>query len=296
MGVALALLGMVSFATNIILTRYATKGMPLESGFFVVLGTNIVFPAALFAVELASGVGSHAWSWKGAGLFALGGVIGTFLGRRALFDTVTLLGPSRASVFHSSSPAFALLGAWLFAGEGLGWYEIALVAVVWSGLWLAQPPTGNLPGHIPPEVLRKGIIAGFLATAGFAFGNVLRGIAMRGWNEAVLGSAVSSCSAILLQAAVTRDWGKVMGQFRAAPRNAILLYVACGLATSFGSIFVALAMTKLEIGLTVLVVHTTPLFVFPVSVLLLKHRESITGRTLAGAGLVLVGVGALAMR
>jgi hypothetical protein len=32
-----------------------------------------------------------------------------------------------------------------------------------------------------------------------------------------------------------------------------------------------------------------------VSVLILKHRETITGRTVAGAGLVLAGVGALAM-
>ncbi|MGE5641300.1 MAG: DMT family transporter [Clostridia bacterium] len=296
MGVALAVAAMLCFSTNMIVTRYAVKGMPLESGFLVVLATNVLFPVALFAGELGLRTQPYAWSWKGAGLFAIGGVIGTFLGRKALFDTVTLLGPSRASIFHSSSPAFALVGAWLLAGEGLGWYELALVAVVWLGLWIANPPGGSTPEHLAPEVLRKGIVAGVLATAGFALGNVIRGIAMRGWNEAVLGSALSSVSAFLLQLAVTRDWPAIRRQLATAGPRALALYVACGVATSIGSILVSIAMTKLEIGLTVLVVHTTPLIVFPVSVLLLKHREAITGRTLAGTALVLAGVGALALR
>ena len=48
-----------------------------------------------------------------------------------------------ASVFHSTAPAFALIGAWLLAGELLGPYEIALMAVVWVGLWLTQPRAGS---------------------------------------------------------------------------------------------------------------------------------------------------------
>src|SRR3954469_24636841 len=125
MGVLLALLGMCSFAANILITRFAVARMPLEAGFLVVLVTNMLFPAALFAGELAlRSPEAFTWSWKGFGLFALSGVIGTFLGRGALFDAVSLLGPSRGSVFHSSAPAFAFFGAWLLAGEGLGVYEL----------------------------------------------------------------------------------------------------------------------------------------------------------------------------
>jgi drug/metabolite transporter (DMT)-like permease len=46
----------------------------------------------------------------------------------------------------------------------------------------------------------------------------------------------------------------------------------------------------------VLVVHTTPLVIFPVSVFLLKNREELTARTLSGAALVLLGIGLLAAR
>jgi drug/metabolite transporter (DMT)-like permease len=296
MGVALALLAMFGFAANILITRYAVARMPVEAGFFVVLATNIVFPGTLFAVETAVRSAPFAWEWKGVGLFAIGGVVGTFLGRRLLFETVKLLGPSRASVFHSSAPAFALLGAWLLADERLGAYELALVAVVWIGLWFTQPRAGAASPALSREVLRRGMIAGVLTVAGFGFGNVLRGLAMREWSEALLGTVVSTVAAVACQVAVTRDWARIAAQFRAADRRAIALYVGCGVATSLGSIFVTLAMVHMEIALAVLIVHTTPLVIFPFSVFVLGSREELVPRTIFGAALVLAGIALLAIR
>jgi drug/metabolite transporter (DMT)-like permease len=286
---------MMCFATNIVITRFAVARLPVEAGFFVVLATNVLFPAALFAAELGAREAPYAWHWKGAGLFAIGGVIGTFLGRRFLFDTVKLLGPSRASVFHSTAPAFALIGAWLLAGEILGAYEIALMLVVWAGLWLTQPRAGSLQA-LAPELLRKGFAAGLVTVAGFGFGNVLRGLAMRVWEEAALGTVIASMAALACQFAVTRNWEKIGAQLRGAERNAIWLYIGCGVFTSLGSIFISLAMTRIEIALAVLVVHTTPLVIFPVSVFLLKNREELTPRTVVGALVVLAGIAFLALR
>jgi drug/metabolite transporter (DMT)-like permease len=286
---------MLCFATNIVITRYAVARLPVEAGFFVVLATNVLFPAALFAAELGVRAAPYTWNWKGAGLFAIGGVIGTFLGRRFLFDTVKLLGPSRASVFHSTAPAFALIAAWLLAGEILGPYEIALMAVVWVGLWFTQPRAGSAHA-IAPHLLRKGFAAGLLTVAGFGFGNVLRGIAMRNWEEAALGTVIASVAALACQFVVTRHWKRIGAQLRGAERKAIWLYVGCGVFTSLGSIFISLAMTRIEIALAVLVVHTTPLVIFPVSVFLLKNREELTPRTVVGALVVLAGIAFLALR
>jgi len=95
---------------------------------------------------------------------------------------------------------------------------------------------------------------------------------------------------------VTRNWPRIGAQLRAADRKAVLLYVGCGVFTSLGSIFISLAMTKIEIALAVLVVHTTPLVIFPVSVWLLKNREELTPRTVAGALIVLAGIALLLLR
>ena len=295
MGITYALLAMLCFATNIMITRYAVARLPVEAGFFIVLATNVLFPAALFAAELAVRAAPYAWNWKGAGLFAIGGVIGTFLGRRFLFDAVRILGPSRASVFHSTAPAFALVAAWLLADEVLGAYEIALMALVWFGLWLTQPRAGSVQA-LSPEMLRKGMLVGLLTVAGFGFGNVLSGLAMRVWDKAALGTVVASLAALACQFVVTRDWAGIAAQLRAADRKAVLLYTGCGVFTSLGSIFISLAMTRLEIALAVLVVHTTPVVIFPVSVWLLKNREALNARTVLGAALVLAGIAFLAWR
>jgi len=297
MGTAFALLAMTCFASNILLTRYAVARLPVEAGFFIVLATNILFPALLFPAELAARAAPLSWSWKGAAVFALGGVIGTFLGRRFLFDTVRILGPARASVFHSTAPAFALLGAWLLAGERLGAYEIALMAVVWVGLWFTQPRAGSAGASaLTSAAVRRGLLAGLLTVAGFGFGNVLRGLAMRGWQEAVLGTVISSLAALACQLVATRDWIRIGMQLRGASRSAVVLYTGCGVTTSLGSIFVALAMNHMEIALAVLIVHTTPLVIFPVSVFVLKNREELNPRTLFGAGLVLSGIALLTLR
>jgi drug/metabolite transporter (DMT)-like permease len=192
-----------------------------------------------------------------------------------LFDTVRILGAARASVFHPSAPAFAFLAAWLLAGEVLALSDVALVAVVWFGLWLTHPPVGSQTGdaQLTPQLRRRGIFVGIATVAGFGFGNVLRGLAVRSWDEVFFGTALSTVAAILLQIAVTRDWPKILGQFRAATPAAIALYAACGIATSLGSIFVTLAMKNIQIGL-----------------------EELSVRTLVGTVLVLSGIAVLLMR
>src|SRR6185295_4534067 len=195
-----------------------------------------------------------------------------------------------------------LVGAWLLAGERLGLYEIGLMALVWLGLWFTQPRAGSMRGsaagggRLMPANLRKGMLVGVLTVAGFGFGSVLRGLAMRGWDEAILGTLLASSAALACQIVVTRNWGKISAQLRGADRVALWLYVGCGVTTSLGAIFMSLAMKQMEIALSVLVVHTTPLVIFPVSVFILKNREELTPRTLLGALMVLSGIALLALR
>ncbi len=296
MGIAYSLAAMLCFAANILITRYALARMPLDAGFLVVLAVNILFPSLLFGFELAVRAAPWRWDWDAAFLFAVGGVIGTFVGRRMLFDAVRLLGPARASVFHSTAPLFALIGAWLIASERLGGYELTIMLVILVGLLFTQPRATYVAANPDSAALRLGMLAGFAAVAGFGTSNVFRGIAVRVWDEAVLGAVIASVTALAFQLVATRGWPAIVQQLRAADRTGYLLYIGCGVSTSMGAIFLALAMQHMEIALAVLVVHTTPLVIFPVSVFLLGNREGLTGRTLAGALLVLAGIALLALR
>ena len=296
MGIALALLAMVAFATNILITRYAVARLAVEGGFFVVLAVNVAFAGAIYAVELAARAAPFGWNWRGAAWFVAGGIVGTFLARRLLFDTVRLIGPARASVFHSATPVFSLLAAWALVSERLGVYELLLMGLVWTGLWLTHAPgrsAAAAPAHAP---LRKGMLFGVLAIAGFGIGNAIRGVAVREWSEAALGTLISSVVALLCQSLATRDWDRIRVQFHRAQPGGIALYAGCGGVTTLGTIFVTLAMERMEIALAALVVHTTPLVIFPFSVFVLKNREGLNLRTALGALIVLGGIVLLALR
>lgn len=297
MGVTLALASMLCFATNILISRHAMARMNVDSGFFIILGVNIVAGLALFGVELAVRSTPFVFHWKEALLFAAGGMVGAFLGRRLLFDTVKLLGPARASVFHSCAPVPTLVFAWLVVGETLGWYELALMAVVMVGLWITHPPQQDATvSRADRATLRRGALFGFLTITGFGASNALRGFAMRSWDEAIFGALLGGTSAFIMQTLVTRDWPRIMRGFREAAPGGWQLYVASGIATMGGAIFIISATKYMEIALAALITHTTPLVIFPVSVFVFRNREGLKPRTFFGVTLVLLGIALLALR
>lgn len=298
MGVTLSLLSMLCFGSNILLSRLAMGRMSVELGFFVVLIVNVAFASAVFGVELMLRGTPFVWHARETALFAAGGVVGTYLGRRFMFDMVRILGPARSSVVHSSAPAFTLLAAWLLIGEKLGPFELMLMALVILGLWVTQPVVKRVAGeHRPPgPLLKKGVLVGLATVIGFSLGNVLRGHAMHTWNEAVYGTIIASVSALICVLATTRDWPGAWRGIMSADRRGLWLYAACGIATAGGAMFLVSAMHFLEISLAVLVTHTTPLMIFPVSLFVFKNREGLSMRTAIGAGMVLVGIALLALR
>lgn len=298
MGVTLSLVSMLFFGSNILLARLAMARMSVEHGFIVVLAVNIFTAGSVFAVESLLRETPFAWQWREAGIFALGGIAGTYLGRRFMFDMVRVLGPARSSVVHSAAPAFTLLFAWLLVGERLGRYELMLMALVILGLWFTQPAEkGTSAQHRPSgAILRRGILLGVATVIGFSLGNVLRGYAMRTWNEAVFGTIIASVTALACVLATTRDWRGAWRGIATADRRGLWLYVGCGVATAGGAMFLVSAMQFMEISLAVLVTHTTPLLIFPVSLFVFHNREGLTGRTAFGAVLVLVGITLLALR
>lgn len=298
MGITLALLSMVCFGSNILLSRHAMARMPVALGFFVVLSVNIVFAGAVFGVELMLRETPFIWQWKEAGLFALAGVVGTYLARRFLFDTVSILGPARASVLHSSAPAFTLVAAWIIVGERLGAFELGLMALVMAGLLCMQPSQGRVASEHQPAgaLLRRGIMLGVLTVTGFGLGNVFRGLAMRTWNEAVFGTLITAVTALVCQFAATRDWPAAWKAICAADRRGLVMYAWCGVATVCGAMFFVSSMQYIEIALATLVTHSTPLMIFPVSLVVFKNREGLSTRTALGASMVLTGIVLLALR
>ncbi len=297
LGAALSLASMLCFAANILISRYAIRLLNVDSGFFVVLGINLVVGGALFLAEIALRDAPFVFRLRESLYFAAGGLVGAFLGRRLLFDTVRLLGPARASVFHSCAPLPTLVFAWIIVGETLGLYELMLMALVLAGLWITHPPDRDTSvSRADRATLRRGALLGMLTITGFGASNAIRGLAMRAWDEAMFGTLLGASTALIMQMLITRDWPKVIREFREAPRAGWLLYGACGLCTLGGAWFLISATRHIEIALAALITHTTPIVIFPYSVFVLRNGEGLTQRTFVGVALVLVGIALLAFR
>lgn len=297
MGIALALVSMLCFAANLVVSRYAVARMPIELGFLLVLAVNVALGAALFGAQLAGRAAPFAIDWRGFEWFALAGLIGTYLGRRLLYDTIRLLGPARSSVFHSSSPVFTLIAAWVLVGERLGAYELGLMALVISGLWITQLGAGGAAAHRPDgETLRRGALYGVLTVSGFGVGNAIRGVAMRSWNEPVFGTLLGASTALLAQLATTRNLAAKIAALRRGERAGLALYAASGVLTVLGQVFLLAAMRRMPIALAALVSMTTPLVIFPLSLVAFRNREGLTRYSAIGACMVLAGIALLARR
>jgi drug/metabolite transporter (DMT)-like permease len=298
MGITFALLSMLCFAGNIFITRAAMSKMGSNTGFPVVLVVNIAFAALVFGIERLYSHTPFTFQWKAAGLFSLSGVVGVYMGRRMLFEAVHFLGPARASVLHTASPVVTMIAAWFLVGERLGLYELLLMAMVTAGLLLTQLQNSSAgPARVDGRTaLRKAIFLSLLTVVGFGVGNVIRGIAIREWNEAALGAAFGSGAALLCVLATGSTISAILDGLRKGEKKVIGLYAASGVATVCGTMFGAMAMQRVEIAIATVVTYTTPLVVFPVSVFVLKNREELSVRTAVGASVVVLGIALLAFR
>ena len=298
MGIALSIASMLCFAVNIFIVRAALARLDADIGFIVLLAMNTAFASLVFGVDLGIRSGAFAIQWTPLWLFALSGVIGIFLGRRMLLDSIRTLGPARSSVLHTVTPISTMVAAWAIAGERLGAYELAVMPVVIIGLFMLQPRVAgaSLGPGLSRAAMHRGMLVAFGCIAGFGIGNALRGLAVQTWIEPAFASIVSSGSALLCQLAITPKWLGLPGRLAGADRRGLALYAASGIVTVCGSMFNTAAMAHVEISIVMLITYSTPLVVFPISVFLLKNAESLSPRNFAGAALALGGLALIVWR
>lgn len=294
-GALFAFLSMCCYAANIMIARVATSRAPVDLGFVVLLAANIAFAGTIFAVELTTRDTPFVLDWHGVFWFGLSGFFGIYLGRRTLLDAVKLLGPARASVLHTASPVSTLVAAWLIVGERLGPYELGLMTLVICGLWFTQPRTAG-SSATGDALLRKGLLLGAITVICFGIGNAVRGVAVRLWDEPAFGAVIGSAVPLALVLAANPRWRDTWQRICASDHRGLALYALGGFITVTGTMLGSLAMTRIEISVAMTISYTTPLIVFPVSVLFLGNREAISGRTVIGALLVLTGVVLLTFR
>lgn len=304
------------FTTSTLVTKAASSRIPLGLGFLIATVVNVGFSALAFAVQLAVQGRSVQWNAQAFWLFVLAGAFSTYLGRWFFYESVIRFGPARASIFQVSSPLFAALMAWLLLGERLTLLVAGGMAMAIGGLVLVSykpgffsrrqavvntvSSPGSSPMTIKPTVherlLQSALLLGLGSSLAYAIGNVLRGAAVRDWNEPILGALAGAVCGLVLHLAFSPGKRELVARLRAASGSGAWLYALIGVCTISAQICVISSMRYIPLAIATLVTLCTPLLVFPLSHLLFEDQEDITAATLLGSALTLLGIFIIVMR
>ena len=290
-GQLLALAAMLMFAANILVTKVASGRLDVRVGFVISVVVNFAFAALVFGVEIALRADRLEWDAAGVLLFMLAGACSTYLGRYFFFGAIARLGPSRASLFHVSSPAFTAVIAWLFLGEALRLPTVLAIAATIAGLLLIAAPSGLARGRSGPTPLfSTGLAIGVGATLAYSIGNVLRGASVRQWNEPVAGALLGALAAIVLQLVLGRRNRTLLHDVRTGDATAVKLYAFGGVLTISAQMCMIASMRHIPVAIATIITLCTPLVVMPVGYWAMRNQERIGAATLAGAAMTLAGM------
>jgi drug/metabolite transporter (DMT)-like permease len=311
MGELLATLALVMFSTNIILTKVASARVAVGLGFFVAVVVNVLFASLLVAVQVAFRQEALRVDVSALLLFALAGFFSTYLGRWSFYDSVVKLGPSRASSFQASNPTFTALIAWLVLGEALKGIDVAATAAVLIGLTLTsyrpsernpgspgQPlervpirqATRKPPGYAIRSLVRSGVFLALFGAFSYAISNVIRGLAVRDWNEPVIGVLVGAIVGLVAYMLLGSEVRGLQGKLKVADRTGLYMYAVSGVLTILAQACMVAAMRYSPVSIVALITLSTPILVIPLGYLLLRNRERIVPRTVAGSVMILAGI------
>ncbi|MDB5779043.1 MAG: protein of unknown function transrane [Polaromonas sp.] len=309
LGYGLSTAALLLFTTAILTTKLASSRLSLGLGFLVATATNVGFSALALAVQLALRPDSLGWNAQAFWLFAAAGAFATYLGRWFFYESVVRFGPAKASIFQVSSPLFTALMAWLLLDERLTPRVASGMALTVAGLMLVSCKPGLFSRRqagavqaaptavsLHQRLLQSAMLLGLGSSLAYAIGNVLRGTAVRLWNEPILGAWVGAVCGLVLHLAFSSGKRQLAARLREASRSGLWLYALIGVATISAQMCTIGAMRYIPLSVATLVTLCTPLLVFPLSHWLFKQQEDITALVLAGSAMTLLGIFIIVLR
>jgi drug/metabolite transporter (DMT)-like permease len=306
LGYALASSALLFFTAAILGTKAASNRMDLSLGFLIATFANVVFAGAALGVQLLVQAGSLDFNARAFWYFAAAGFFSTYLGRWFFYESVVRFGAAKASIFQVSSPVFTALIAWAVLGESLPPLVLGAMLLAVVGLVVVAAKPGALAAKTPPlaqpgpstaqRLLGSVLILGAGSSLAYAVGNVLRGAAVRSWNEPIVGALVGAVTGLLLYLIFTPNKSQLVARMRAADKRGVWLYALIGVFTIAGQTSTIAAMRYIPLSIATLVTLCTPLLVFPLSQWLLKGGEPITRNTLIGSAMAFAGIVIIVLR
>ena len=299
-GELLAVTSLVLFSSNALLVGPAIKRLSQDLGFLLALASNVSLAAlvVLGQYALLGGPGSPP-EWDAIGMFAVGGLLTSYLGRWFWTRSIATIGPTRASAVQITNPLFAAVFAWILLDEALPPVAVLCLLSVLVGLnftsYRRRDPELRPANPRGGSVTLPQLGIGLLGALAYGLGNVARGAGVRDWQAPVVGSLIGAAVGLVAYGLVNTDLRKLRSAVRGADRAGRRLWLLSGVLTIGAQTCQIAATQYIPVAVAVVISVSVPVIVLPVSVLFLRRSEAIGLPTTAGVLLILVGVAGLVL-
>lgn len=215
-------------------------------------------------------------------MFALAGLAGSGVGRRWVYNSINLLGPSRASTLRATSPVLTALAAMALYGE-------AVTAQRWLGI-VAIVVGGVLVSYVPGQGRKGWASMGVLYALGSAISYAFRPLFLKlGLDvaDAPLAAATLGSVAALVYSLAMED--RATWRIQRFGRAELFFFLGgvCQVAAQLGLTY---GIADGEVSQVYAITASAPLFAVLFTAVLLRGVERVTPRLVLGALLVVAGV------
>ena len=280
----LSLLAAVAFATSNVALFRGTRTASTRAA--VLLSVFLGVPFFLVAAGVSGQL--QTVPIAAAGLFALGGVIHFVLGRTFLWAAIGMIGASRAVVFTSLSPVFALVLAVVLLDETISALALVGAALVISAPVVAARPEASVePGGVVPQ-WRRGMVFALLGAVCWGVSPIVIKSALDRTDTVVMGTliAYSGAAGVLAVRAVATD---KLQPFRLLDRASLKWFVATALLTNVAQFLNYAALSRGDVAIAVVLLQLTPIIVAGLTYLLSRQIERVTRGVVVGGVLAVIG-------
>lgn len=308
MGILFALLDAACWGVSNVMIRKAQLNTPdsIQAGTLLTLVVNNVINIFLFCIMLLIGNQIIQWNTTGLIFFAMGGLLNSCIGRHLQHMCFNKIGAARGGIIKGLSPLFVIAGGIIFLDEtmsGAMWIGACIILV---GVYTISFDTLNRNNDTETKnikdsrELKLGIVLGLISCVFYASGNIFRKAGLLYINNAIISNTVGSFVALIVYIGflITKVRSKSFNQMKKTFSLEYLKifkpfnkeYVLGGIFASLALYFLNFSMQLIPVSLTNSIKATEPLFSILMSWLILKNTEKITGKTILGGCLAVVGV------
>jgi drug/metabolite transporter (DMT)-like permease len=228
---------------------------------------------------------------------AISGVIGLAIGDTFLFQAMVLIGARLSMVLLALVPPMTAFLAYLFLGEMISPTGIAGIVVTVSGIiWVVAEQIPD-PSGVKRRISFKGLMLGFLASAGQAVGLILAKKGLVPEMHPILATLVRMLSATIILWPLSLLVGRVKAPKKlfANDRTALKLMLAGVVVGPFLGVTLSLVSIKYtNTGVAATLMATVPVMMLPFVVFI--EKEHVSWRAVVGAIITVLGVAILFLR